>query len=306
MCALVSKIADQENSPLPPLRQHPLLDRFEVYGCEIMELVRVGGRYRAMSTRITVNQQLYLECMEGAMLTWCSLCEAGAWAMYSYLREEQGPYQNLLRSYHERRPNVMMYIPGIYDEANEEDRPYQRHWHMFDLEGYPTFDDDGHNIQPTYTVGGQTTDFHVLMMLFEDPVKWQTLGSCLEALRAQKLLELAKRTREVSTSRAGLTSAATIRHDRHTANNIAAVDVSALMITLQASLESLDGGDAFENSVERFGKGTISVIYLVAGYFMTRELITAASRAYHEQLPFEERETGRPREGQAERFRRER
>ena len=141
----------------------------------------------------------------------------------------------------------------------------------------------------------------VLMMLFEDPNKWRTLASCLDAFRAQKLLELAKLTRRVSTQRVGPHGDAEVQQDTHTARNLAAVDMSTLMISLQASLEYLDGGDAFEDSVERFGKGTISMIYLVAGYYMTRELIIAASQAYHEQLPADMH--GTP--GTAPRFRRE-
>ena len=88
----------------------------------------------------------------------------------------------------------------------------------------------------------------------------------------------------MSTRRAGLCSDAEVRQDTHTAKSFAAIDVITLVISLQASLECLDGGTAFENSVERFGEGTISIIYLVAGYYMTRELIVAASQAYHDYL----------------------
>ena len=82
LCAVVCKVADMENPRLPPLREHSSLNDFMVYGYDISDIVRQGGRFRAVSTRITVNQQSYLECMESAITTWCALCEAGAWAMY--------------------------------------------------------------------------------------------------------------------------------------------------------------------------------------------------------------------------------
>ena len=57
--------------------------------------------------------------------------------MYQYQRNEQGIEQNLLRSDVEHRPNVMMYIPGVVDEAGEYSQPYSRRWAHVDLDGYP-------------------------------------------------------------------------------------------------------------------------------------------------------------------------
>ena len=61
-----------ENPQLPPVREHSLLDNFMVFGYDINDIVREGGRFRGVSTRIIVNQQLYLDCVESAMYTWCS------------------------------------------------------------------------------------------------------------------------------------------------------------------------------------------------------------------------------------------
>ena len=68
--------------------------------------------------------------------------------------------------------------------------------------------------------------------------------------------------------------------EQHTAKHTAAMEVSTFMVAIEKCLVEFDGGQAFTATVEQFGKGTISVVYLVAGYFMTRDILRKASQEF--------------------------